>query len=166
MSWKIRPSEEQDLSHLQAIYDEGRNFQLATGNLSQWAPGYPGQAQIVSDYDNQYLIVLEGEEQQILAVMALIPGQDPTYLKIEGAWLNDQPYLTIHRIAARTSVKGAGRALIEWAQEQADNIRIDTHEDNQPMIKLLEKLNFKYCGVIYLANGHPRNAYHYSRKKE
>ena len=39
------------------------------------------------------------------------------------------------------------------------NIKIDTHEDNLIMQKLLEKNSFKYCGVIYLLDGSKRIAF-------
>ncbi len=37
---------------------------------------------------------------------AFILGEDPTYQQIDGAWLNDQPYGTIHRIAGNGKIKG------------------------------------------------------------
>ena len=40
-------------------------------------------------------------------------------------------------------------------------IRVDTHEGNIPMRKMLEKQGFVYCGVIHLADGSPRVAYQY-----
>ena len=39
------------------------------------------------------------------------------------------------------------------------SIRIDTHEDNKPMRRFLEKCGFKFCGIIYLEDGSKRLAY-------
>ena len=36
---------------------------------------------------------------------------------------------------------------------------MDTHEDNISMQRLLEKNNFKYCGIIYLEDGNKRIAF-------
>ena len=39
------------------------------------------------------------------------------------------------------------------------SLRIDTHEGNLAMRKMLAKNGFVYCGVIYLAGGDKRVAY-------
>ena len=38
-------------------------------------------------------------------------------------------------------------------------VRVDTHEGNIPMRKMLEKNGFEYCGTIHLLDGQPRVAY-------
>lgn len=164
--WTIRLCQKEDLPFLQAIYDQGRQIQLETKNLNQWPAGYPGPVQLLSDFEAGHLYVLEDKQlQQILAVMALIPGVDPTYLKIDGQWLEEETsYVTIHRIAALKEAKGAGQTLIKWVLDHYPNVRIDTHHDNQPMKHLMGKLGFHYCGVIYLENGDPRDAYQSVRK--
>ena len=48
----------------------------------------------------------------------------------------------------------------EWTFRRTDTIRIDTHRDNVIMHHLLSKHGFHRCGVILLANGDPRDAYH------
>lgn len=50
-------------------------------------------------------------------------------------------------------------AAINECKKYEDNIRIDTHKDNNVMQQALEKHGFKHCGVIYLLNGEPREAY-------
>ena len=40
------------------------------------------------------------DETGIHGVFALFEGAEPTYAHIEeGEWLNDEPYVTIHRLA-------------------------------------------------------------------
>ena len=39
------------------------------------------------------------------------------------------------------------------------SIRVDTHNDNILMRKVLDRLGFSLCGTIYLENGDPRIAY-------
>ena len=39
------------------------------------------------------------------------------------------------------------------------SLRIDTHEGNVVMRKMLEKHSFVHCGTIYLENGDARVAY-------
>ncbi|MGX7108740.1 GNAT family N-acetyltransferase [Facklamia miroungae] len=165
--WRIRRVESRDIEKLQPLYDEARAFQLSTGNLSQWEDGYPGRQVILQDFKAGYSYLLEDiANGDLLAVMALIPGADPTYSEIQGQWLNEKNYVTIHRLAARPSIKGGGQELLKWAMANYANIRIDTHNANQPMKHVLMKLGFQYCGVIKLLNGDPRDAYQYYRKKE
>ena len=163
--YQIRLSHVHEVDTIQALYDIGYERQIQAGNHHQWTKGYPGKERILADIEAAYSYVLvDSTTQEIFAVMALIPGDDPTYHKIFGGqWLNDQDYLTIHRIAASGRLKGAGKRLIQWALSQTDNLRIDTHQDNNPMQKVLKDLGFVYCGIIYLVNGDERLAFHYSK---
>ncbi len=93
-------------------------------------------------------------------VFTFIIGEDPTYKEIEnGAWLNDKPYGTIHRIASSGRQGGMLKASVRYCAQMIDNIRIDTHADNGPMQNALHRLNFTFCGIIYVADGSPRLAF-------
>lgn len=173
---RIRRATNADIPAIMAIFEHGRQVQRATGNLNQWAKGHPRQALVEQDIRQgaSYVCVVDEEatDQQssdasgtVIATFAALEGEDPTYLQIEdGAWLNDSPYVTIHRISTNGAVKGAGQICMEWVLERYDNVRIDTHHLNQPMIHVVEKFGFKYCGVIYIADGTARNAYHYVKE--
>lgn len=172
---RIRPTTNADIPAIMAIFEHGRQVQRATGNLNQWVDGHPRQALIEQDIEQgaSYVCVVDEETVQqkpveletVIATFAAIEGEDPTYLQIEGgAWLNDAPYVTIHRISTNGAVKGAGQLCMEWVLERYDNVRIDTHHLNLPMIHVVEKFGFKYCGVIYIADGTARNAYHYVKE--
>ena len=100
------------------------------------------------------------EEERIIATMAFIPGPDPTYTELyEGEWLDDNPYHVIHRIAVREPGHDAARKLLDWGFTKTKTVRIDTHKDNVIMHHILRKYGFRHCGVIFLANGDPREAY-------
>ena len=76
---------------------------------------------------------------------------EPAYNIItDGEWLSDEPYGVIHRIASDGSEKGIGTFCINWVFDNCKHIRIDTHKDNKVMQNLLNKLGFKYCGIINL----------------
>jgi RimJ/RimL family protein N-acetyltransferase len=48
----------------------------------------------------------------------------------------------------------------DYAKKPGKNsLRIDTHEGNVVMRRMLEKQGFTHCGTIYLANGDKRVAY-------
>lgn len=84
---------------------------------------------------------------------------EETYKEIQGAWLNDEPYAVIHRIASLGKGRNLLKDAIDFAFAKIDNIRIDTHEDNNIMRSLLNKLGFVYTGIIHLKNGDERRAY-------
>lgn len=90
-------------------------------------------------------------------------GDKPTYQYIEnGAWLNDAPYVTIHRIAGDGRTHGILRCAADYCKSISANVRIDTHENNTTMQRQIEKNGFKRCGTIYVEDGSPRIAYHWT----
>lgn len=160
---QIRKATKEDIPAMREIFNYGREVQLKTGNLNQWEAGYPADEVILEDIRQKAAHVCVDDEGNIISVLSVFTDPDPTYENIEGAWLNDKPYATIHRIATNGQVKGTGQYCIEWVQNQYDNVRIDTHENNEQMKYIVKKLGFEYCGVIYLANGDARNAYQFVR---
>ena len=76
-----------------------------------------------------------------------------------GNWLNDNDYLTIHRIASNNKKEHIFHTVIEYLKKKKKDIRIDTHKDNKRMKHLIEKERFKYCGIIYVRDGTARDAY-------
>lgn len=157
---QIRQATEKDIPVMREVLNHGRQIQLEAGVI-QWAEGYPSDELMLEDIERQAAYVCLNEENDIVGVASVFTDPDPTYFEIEGEWLNDAPYATVHRIATNGQIKGVGQYLLRWVQENHDNIRIDTHADNAGMKHILEKLGFKYTGVIYIENGEARDAYHY-----
>lgn len=160
---QIRKATKKDIPTMREIFNYGREVQLQTGNLNQWNMGYPTDEVILEDIQQRAAHICTDDEGNIIGVFSVFTDPDPTYKNIDGAWLNEKPYATIHRIATNGQVKGTGQYCIEWVQNQYDDVRIDTHEDNEQMKHIVRKLGFEYCGVISLENGDPRNAYHYTK---
>ena len=98
---------------------------------------------------------------KLCATFVFIIGKDPTYDMIEdGTWVDDElPYVTIHRIASSGQHKGVFNIVLRWCTACCTNIRIDTHQDNQRMIRLIERAAFSRCGIIYTRDHSPRVAY-------
>lgn len=156
---KIRNTTFNDINIIMDIYEGARQFMRNNGNMQQWTNGYPGIDVVKSDFlsRNSYVCT---EEDQIQGVFFFKEGIDPTYVKIyHGKWLNDKPYGVVHRIASRTNKKGVASYCLDWCLEKCKNIKIDTHRDNVPMQKMLEKNGFAQCGIIYLEDGSERLAY-------
>lgn len=107
-------------------------------------------------------LICEGDVPH--GVFALLDGDEPTYEYIEnGQWLNDDMYVTIHRIASDGKVGGIFNCAVRYCKSHFDNIRIDTHKSNLIMQKLIEKNGFQRCGTIYVRDK-PRIAYHWCAK--
>ena len=100
-----------------------------------------------------------GVEKSLVAYFALLPSPEPTYDYIDGAWLTDEPYGVIHRMASYPDVHGIFSAVIDYAAARHGHLRIDTHRDNRIMQHLIEKHGFTYCGIIWLEDGTERLAY-------
>lgn len=160
MNDHIRLAKFDDLPIILEIYANARAFMRRTGNPNQWFDTHPAESVLLDDIPKRQLYVYECDGV-IQAVFAYIPGIDPTYLRIDGAgWLNNEPYGTIHRIAVATHGAGIAARIFDWALAQCPNLRIDTHKDNAPMRRALEKYGFQYCGIIHLLNGDERIAFH------
>ena len=96
---------------------------------------------------------------QPVAYFALLPSPEPTYDYIDGAWLTDEPYGVIHRIASYPDVHGVFSAIIDFAAARYPHLRIDTHRDNRIMQHVIAAAGFTPCGIIWLPDGTERLAY-------
>ena len=154
----IRKARMEELSSIDAIYENARAFMRKTGNMEQWAGGYPPIALIQKDIVSQRLYVCE-EEGKLLGVFYFHQGEDPTYRRIDGAWRNDSPYGVMHRVAVAEQGRGVASFCYAYCFAICGNLKIDTHRDNLPMQRSLEKNGFVRCGIIHLENGDPRIAF-------
>ncbi len=154
----IRPAVLDDVDAANEIYDSAREFMRDAGNSSQWNSTYPGIADILDGIgDGTSYVCVDGEE--IVATFYFKIGDDPTYSEIKGNWQNDEPYAVIHRIAVKHRGRGIADFCFEECFKRFPNLKIDTHKNNIPMQKCLERCGFEYCGIIKTWNGEPRQAY-------
>lgn len=159
----IRKASAEDISAIMSIYESAKAFMRRQGNLTQWVNGYPGKKEIENDIRESNLYVGVDDDGAIAVVFAFIVGDDPTYDKIDGEWLNDRPYGTIHRIASSGMHSGMLAKCVEFCFGTIDNIRIDTHRNNCAMLEALKRNRFRRCGVIICADGTPREAFQSQR---
>ena len=156
---EIRPASPNDFARVREIYAAARAYMKEKGNPEQWGDRYPEDELIREDIQNENLyLCAEGEE--ILGVFFYAEGADPTYQRIyDGKWLNEESYGVIHRIAVAEHQRGVASFCFDYAFSRCKNLKIDTHRDNLPMQRSLEKNGFFYCGIIHLENGDERVAY-------
>lgn len=161
----IRFAEKKDIDRIMQIIADARES-IGRLGIDQWQYGYPTRDIVKEDIMlERSFVVIENDE--ICATFALMLHGEPTYKKIYcGAWISDGEYLALHRIAIESSYKGKGIAeqivkfICNFADERGySSVRVDTHQGNIPMRKMLEKNNFEYCGTIHLLDGQERVAY-------
>ncbi len=155
----IRPAREEDLPTILKLVAHSRSLMRANGNKIQWTNGYPGEVDIREDIDKGIGYVIE-EEGTVVGSFALLTTPEPTYAYIEGKWLDDStPYGTVHRLTKAEGCKGIAEAAFDWCEARETTLRADTHADNAVMLHILQKRGYTRCGVVYMADGSPREAY-------
>lgn len=160
---KIRHTAIEDIPVIEKIFEAAREYMRRTGNPTQWKDNRPSMALVRADMDNGNSYVCEADGV-VEATFAFIVGADPTYTDIDGAWLSDAPYGTVHRVASSGRVKGIAKAVFDWCKSQGVDVRIDTHRDNASMLHVIEKAGFVRCGVIIVDDGTPREAFQWQQK--
>ena len=96
----IRKARTDDFNIIMDIYHAAQDFMIESGNPNQWGHFYPSEDLVKEDIANaiSYLIY---DDNNPHGVFVLIGGLEPTYQYIEnGSWLNDDDYITLHRIAS------------------------------------------------------------------
>lgn len=158
----IRKAEISDLSQIISVYAYARVLMRETGNGTQWKNTYPTDEIILDDIEKGYLhLLFDGDGIQ--GVFAFLPEGDPVYDRIDGAWINERPHAAVHRVASAGKKRGVLPLCMQYCLSRADNIKIDTHENNKIMQHQLEKFGFVRCGTVTLANGESRVAYQFEK---
>lgn len=165
---EIKRTNREDIDTLMPIFEEARKT-IASLGIDQWQNGYPSRQVIQEDVKlmQSYFVTSDGET---VGTFALIEDGEPTYDRIfDGAWLSGDKkdtYFAIHRVAISVKCRGKGIStqIIDYCAEKARksgkiSLRIDTHEGNIVMRKMLERHGFICCGKIFLSDGEPRVAY-------
>ena len=140
------------------ITDEAK-AQLKRLGLDQWQKGYPNREVWESDIETG-VTWLAVEDGKVLGAFAFQTEPDPSYAVIDGAWLTNGAYASMHRVCVADHAKGKGlagemfrHAIHLTAQSGRPSLRIDTHPGNLPMRRALEKAGFALCGSIRLKGG-------------
>ena len=145
----IRNATLADLDKILDIYARARSFMKEHGNPDQWGDVYPPKELISWDLANERLFVVVDDEGTLAGVFSCLVDGDPDYDDIrDGAWLNDEPYTAIHRIASAGTHKGIFTHILNYCLTFSRNIKVDTHTQNHIMQSVLKKHGFQYCGII------------------
>ena len=161
---QFRKTEVKDLERVMEIIKEAQG-RLKSLEVDQWQNNYPNEEVILQDIksDDSYVIL---ENEKIIGTVYVSFDREPTYdVVYNGEWKTQEEYAVIHRIAVSTTANGRGIAtkmidfIVDMCKERnVNSIKIDTHEKNIPMQKVLYKNGFELCGTILLTDGDPRIA--------
>lgn len=162
---KFRKSKTSDVKSIIKIINQAQEFFKNKG-IDQWQNGYPNEDTIIEDIKNAESYVLEKDGEVVATSMVTFKGE-PTYDSIyDGKWLSNNKYATIHRVAVSNTHKGLGLSteIIKCIEQLSidsgvNSIKIDTHEENIPMQRVLKKNGFEYCGIIYVDDSSKRIAF-------
>lgn len=156
MTPNMRLATPQDLDTLEEIIQDAI-VHMQTLGLPQWQNGYgPTRTSLAQDIQQGQLYVY-ADEQTIFALAALVPGVDPAYEAVEGAFHPHatSSYISIHRVVVNRKLhqKGIGKRWLRLlcdtlTRQGVRDIRIDTHRLNIAMQRVILATGFRYCGII------------------
>ena len=160
----LQLAKQSDLEKVMEIINEAKLY-LRTQNSKQWNldDGYPRDIDMLNDIKNKncYLYI---ENNEVIGIMSIIYTPDENYYEIDGKWLSNDSYASIHRIAIKNTHhnKGIGVKMLLEAEKivKTNNIysiKIDTHKINIPMTKTILKSGYTYCGIIKLKRSNEDN---------
>ena len=162
----IKQANMDNIEEILTIYKEAREYMALNGNKDQWGDNFPPRKLIEEDITLGKCYI--AYDKEICGVFYFAIENDPMYEVIkDGEWLNDNNYAVVHRIAVskNTHNKGIASQCIDYAveickQNNIFDLRMDTHKDNLPMQRFLEKKGFERCGIVFVEDGSQRIAYH------
>jgi hypothetical protein len=170
----LRHATREDIPAIEDVFAHARQVMADNGNSRQWGSCYPYPEMIAADVENgnTYLLVdnagigadiadadessyaapelheIRGTRERIIGLFSLFDGEDPAYANIDGAWLDAEPYMTIHRMASSGVATKAASDMIAWCMRHYSNVRVDTGPKNYAMQHILESNRFIPCGTI------------------
>lgn len=162
---EFRRAVETDVNNIINIIQQAQAY-FKEHMINQWQDNYPNVETISNDIasKNSYVLL---KDNNIVATAAVSFDKEKTYDSIyDGEWISNNEYVVIHRIAVDNNYKGLGVSsqIIENVEQLCLNkgvhsIKVDTHEENISMQKLLKKNKFQFCGIIYLEDKSKRIAF-------
>ena len=154
----FRNTQDKDRAQVVSLWQQARSYFKENG-IDQWQDGYPDEACLQADMAaGESYVLVDEKTEEVLATCFISFAGEPDYDVIQdGSWQKEEPYGVVHRVAVTPARKGQGLAgqLIDQAaamcrERGIDSMRMDTHEDNRSMQRMLTKNGFVYRGIIHL----------------
>ncbi|MFN5415687.1 MAG: GNAT family N-acetyltransferase [Flavobacteriia bacterium] len=163
MNTHFRLALESEIPQIWSILQQAIERRKIDGS-NQWQNGYPNPESIRQDITkNVGYVLTEGE--QVIAYGAVLINDEPAYADIIGKWLTNDDFVVVHRVAIAETHLGKGliQKMFSYIEDFARenkiySIKVDTNFDNQAMLRIMEKLEYSYCGEVSMG-GSPRKAF-------
>lgn len=148
-----------------SVFDDAKKYIKKQG-FDQWqTDDYPSRQILADDIKNGCAYILYDED--VIGYMCLSFDAEPSYSTIShGKWVSSFDYAVIHRLAIGEKYLGQklSKIFFDFAEKKCieknvRSLKIDTHEQNEPMKAILKKRRYTKCGVITLENGEKRVGY-------
>ncbi|NBU80745.1 MAG: GNAT family N-acetyltransferase [Flavobacteriaceae bacterium] len=163
MNYNFRKAIVSDMSQIWTIIQQAIVRRKNDGS-QQWQDGYPNEDVIKQDIAKGIGYVLT-DDNTIIGYAAILFNDEPAYELIKGTWLTNEEFIVVHRVAITDNYIGKGLAqkIFLFTEDLAIenkifSIKVDTNFDNIPMLKILEKLGYSYCGEVSF-RGNARKAF-------
>lgn len=151
----MRPATKKDIDQILEIIKNAKSF-LASKNIDQWQINYPNDDVVTKDIMDKvgYVLQVDGN---VAGYAVINYGHDNNYANIyNGEWSNNNnEYVTIHRFAISDKYRGQGLSQKFMSQIFShvyllghSDIRIDTHEKNELMQKVILGNGFQKRGSV------------------
>ncbi len=156
----IRLAQTMDLPDILLITNQA-SLRLASQGIPQWQGGYPSRSNFEHDIAKQQLFVAIDDTQHVVGFASISLDEDPNYDTVFGGsfWTIPHPSVVIHRLAVDEHHLGRGiaRALYLHAeviahQQGRHSLKVDTHEKNIAMNRLIIKMGYQLIGTVKLAH--------------
>lgn len=154
----IRLANKSDAIYIQEVLDDAKELFRQDGS-DQWQDldNYPNINTTLKDIEKEQMYIYE-KDNKIVGCIVLSKEKEQAYNHIHnGAWLSNDIYYVIHRLAVRNNYyhQGIAKELIKYTieltkKDDVHSIKIDTKKENQRMLSLLKGIGFKEVGIIYL----------------
>ena len=153
MNYDFRKATATDIPKIWAIIQQAIVRRKNDGS-QQWQDGYPNEDVIRKDFEKGIGYVLT-DDDTIVGYAAILFNDEPAYEQLKGTWLTNGDFAVVHRVAMSDDYLGKGLAqkIFLYTEDIAIannifSIKVDTNFDNIPMLKILEKLGYTYCGEV------------------
>ena len=158
MNYNFRKATSKDIPKIWDIIQQAIVRRKNDGSR-QWQDGYPNETVILQDITKGVGYVLT-DDNTIVGYAAILFNDEPAYKHLNGTWLTNEDFVVVHRVAISDDYLGKGLAqkIFLFTEDLAIennifSIKVDTNFDNIPMLKILEKLGYTYCGEVTFRGG-------------
>lgn len=163
MNYNFRKATASDIPQIWKIMQQAIVRRKNDGS-QQWQDGYPNETVIELDITKGIGYVIT-DDTTIAVYAAILFNDEPAYEQLKGTWLTTDDFAVVHRVAVSDDYLGKGLAqkMFLFTEDVAKtnnifSIKVDTNFDNFPMLKILEKLGYTYCGEVFF-RGSARKAF-------